>query len=141
MFCLSIYFLSPQIAQIHTDFNFPDRRIKRQIRTIRSEKQASPHRVVAHQFQLYLISHLCNAVMNALPETPCNIILGRFLARIRKYFLRIIIFHHIAHIEEGCLVTDTRGLLHVVGDNNNLSSYLFLITSGFPGVADATAAY
>ena len=99
MFCLSL-FLSPQIAQIHTDFNFPDRRIKRQIRTIRSEKQASPHRAVAHQFQLYLISHLCNAVMNALPETPCNIILGRFLARIRKYFLRIIIFHHIAHIEE-----------------------------------------
>ena len=25
--------LSPQIAQIHTHFNFPDRRIKRQIRT------------------------------------------------------------------------------------------------------------
>ena len=69
--------------------------------------------------------------MNALPETPCNIILGRFLARIRKYFLRIIIFHHIAHIEEGCLVTDTRGLLHVVGDNNDGIFFLQLMNQLF----------
>ena len=57
--------------------------------------------------------------MNALSETSRNIILGRFFARIRKYLLRIIIFHHIAHIEEGCFVTDTRGLLHVVGDHDD----------------------
>ena len=53
------------------------------------------------------------------PKRPVIIILGCFFARIRKYLLRIIIFHHIAHIEEGCFVTDTRGLLHVVSDNND----------------------
>src|ERR1017187_8963764 len=47
-------------------------------------------------------------------EPPCNVILGGLLARLREDDLGLVELDELAQHEEGRLVRDARGLLHIV---------------------------
>lgn len=55
-----------------------------------------------------------------------NVADGSFFLRILENLSGFTVFHHFAKIEEGCLVSDTLCLLHVMGDHDDRVAFLEL---------------
>src|SRR3546814_9937287 len=51
--------------------------------------------------------------------TACDVVLGARLARVGEDFRSVAIFDEVAEVEESGALRDTRGLLHVVGDDDD----------------------
>ena len=68
---------------------------------------------------------------NPLPETSRDVVLRLHLIGIRKYLPGISKLHHPPHIEESRIITDTRCLLHVVGDDDDSVLLLQLVDKLF----------
>ena len=66
---------------------------------------------------------------NPLPEASRDVVLRLHLIGIRKYLPGISKLHHLPHIEESRIITDTCCLLHVVGDDDDSVLLLQLVDS------------
>src|SRR5690606_13805191 len=52
-------------------------------------------------------------------EPPGDVVFGQLLRRVRKNRLSVVIFDHSAHPKESSVITYARGLLHVVGHDDD----------------------
>src|SRR6201747_1820167 len=59
------------------------------------------------------------AIVFSSAETAGDVILGAAIGRRRKDLVGLVEFDQLAEIHEGGLVGDTRGLLHIVGDDGD----------------------
>ena len=64
-------------------------------------------------------------------EIAGNVTNGSFFLRIFENLLRISLFHHFAKVEEGGFISDTLGLLHVMGNHDHRVIFLQLHSQFF----------